>query len=67
MVMNIWLGSMLMYMPMLILVDVIFTYMEEFKGWKLTGITIIVRMVIAAVVSVLVISGIDCMALCVRG
>lgn len=67
MVMNIWLGSMLMYMPMLILVDVIFTYMEEFKRWKLTGITIIVRMVIAAVVSVLVISGIDCMALCVRG
>jgi len=64
--MNIWLGSMLMYMPMLILVDVIFTYMEEFKGWELTGITIIVRMVIAAVVSVLVISGIDCMALCTR-
>ncbi|AGY48405.1 hypothetical protein Spock_5 [Bacillus phage Spock] len=63
---NIWVGSMLMYMPMLFLVDVIFTYMEEIKGWKLTGVTIIVRMVIAAVVSVLVISGIDCMALCVR-
>lgn len=55
-----------MYMPMLILVDVIFTYMEEFKGWKLTGTTIIVRMVIAAVVSVLIVAGIDCMALCTR-
>jgi len=64
--MNIWLGSMLMYMPMLILVDVIFTYMEEFKGWKLTGTTIIIRMIIAAVVSVLMIAVIDCMALCTR-
>ena len=61
--MNIWLGSMLMYMPMLLLVDMIMDSIEAYKGWEMR---IIPRLVIAGVISLLIISGIDCMALCVH-
>ncbi|AEW47289.1 hypothetical protein BCB4_0057 [Bacillus phage B4] len=60
---NIWAGSMLMFMPMLFLVDMIMDSIEAYKGWEMR---IIPRLVIAAIISVLIISGIDCMALCVR-
>ncbi|MEB9013912.1 hypothetical protein P4310_32175 [Bacillus thuringiensis] len=60
---NIWAGSMLMFMPMLFLVDMIMDSIEAYKGWEMR---IIPRLVIAAIISVLIISGIDCMALCTR-
>jgi len=54
---------MLMYMPMLLLVDMIMDSIEAYKGWEMR---IIPRLVIAGVISLLIISGIDCMALCVH-
>lgn len=60
---SIWVGSMLMYMPMLFLVDMVMDSIEAYKGWEMR---IIPRLIIAAVVSVLIISAIDCMALCTR-
>ena len=60
---SIWVGSMLMYMPMLFFVDMVMDSIEAYKGWKMR---IIPRLIIAAVVSVLIISAIDCMELCTR-
>lgn len=60
---SIWVGSMLMYMPMLFLVDMIMNSIEAYKGWEMR---ITPRLVIAAIISLLIISGIDCMALCTR-
>jgi len=54
---------MLMYMPMLFLVDMIMNSIEAYKGWEMR---ITPRLVIAAIISLLIISGIDCMALCTR-
>ncbi|ASZ75736.1 hypothetical protein TAFFO16_3 [Bacillus phage Taffo16] len=60
---SIWVGSMFMYIPMLILVDLIMDEIESYKGWDMGVIS---RIIIAAGISILITAIIDCMALCVH-
>ena len=52
------LGSMGMYIPMLILIDVLFDSMEESGVIKVTYYTIWLRIILAIVFSVTVVGGI---------